>query len=102
MVRAALIVTAMLATAGTAAAGELTLQFNDGYVNLAAKDVPLRQILTEWERLGKTKVVNADKLPGGPVTLQLAAVPEKQALEVLLRSVAGYVAAPRRSGTEGP
>jgi hypothetical protein len=35
------------------------------------------------------------------VTIQLERVPEQQALAVLLRSVAGYLAAPRRAGTAG-
>src|SRR5207245_1737302 len=37
----------------------------------------------------------AERVPGGPVTLQLTNVPEEQALETLLRSLTGYVAAPR-------
>jgi hypothetical protein len=102
MIKAALHAAAMLVLAVPVAAGELTLQFNDGHVTLAAKDVSVRQILMEWERLGNTKVVNADKVTGGPVTLELSGIPEKQALEVLLRSVAGYVAAPRAAETEGP
>ena len=36
-----------------------------------------------------------EKLAGSPLTLELIDVPEKQALEILLRSVAGYIAAPR-------
>jgi hypothetical protein len=39
--------------------------------------------------------VNLDKIPGGPVTLELTDVPEAKALEVLLRSLSGYIAAPR-------
>jgi hypothetical protein len=45
--------------------------------------------------------VNAERLPGPPVTLQLQRVPEQQALAVLLRTAAGYLAAPRRAGTQG-
>jgi hypothetical protein len=39
--------------------------------------------------------VNAEKVVGGPVTIQLVDVPEKEALDILLRSAAGYFTAPR-------
>jgi hypothetical protein len=55
----------------------------------------VRQILAEWSRIGQTKIVNAERIPGGPITIQLTNVSEEQALDVLLRSVSGYVAAPR-------
>jgi len=78
-----------------ASAGELTLSFNDGRVTLKATDVPVRQVLAEWARLGKTRIVGLERLTGPPVTLQLDNVPEKKALEILLRSVAGYAVAGR-------
>ena len=34
-------------------------------------------------------------MSGGPITLELTDVPEKQALDILLRSISGYIAAPR-------
>lgn len=72
---------------------QLTIQ--DGRVSLIATNVTVRQILTEWARIGQTKIVNVERISGGPVTLQLTNVPELQALDVLLRSVSGYLAAPR-------
>jgi hypothetical protein len=39
--------------------------------------------------------VNVDRIPGGPVTLELRDVSEQQALRVLLRSLGGYVTAMR-------
>jgi hypothetical protein len=78
-----------------AIAGELKLAIANGRVTLVAKDVPLRQILAEWSRVGQTRIVNGEKVAGAPLTLQLLDVPERQALEVLLRSVSGYLAAPR-------
>jgi hypothetical protein len=78
-------------------AGELVLSFNDGRVTLKATDVTLRQVLNEWSRLGQTRIVGLEKLGGGLLTLELTDLPEKQALEILLRSVAGYAAAPRAS-----
>ena len=80
---------------GTAAAGELTVQIANGRATVIAREVPLRQILAEWARVGNTRVVNGEKLMGGPITLELIDIPEKQALDILLRSAAGYMAAPR-------
>jgi hypothetical protein len=87
--------------ATTAAAGELTLTMANGRVTVIAKDVPLRQILAEWARVGNTRMVNAEKLMGGPLTLQLVDVPEKEALDILLRSAAGYMTAPRETALPG-
>ena len=73
----------------------MQLQLHDGRVSIVAKDATVRQILAEWARVGQTKVVNVDRIPGGPLTLELSNMPEAQALDVLLRSVSGYMAAPR-------
>ena len=80
---------------GSAASAEVHLTIQDGRVSLVAKDATLRQILAEWARVGQTRIVNGDRVPGGPVTLQLTNVSEEQALDTLLRSLTGYVAAPR-------
>jgi len=85
----------LLGSAVSASAQAVTLQFDNGRVSLNAQNAPLRTILDEWSRLGGTRFVNADRLGGAPVTLELAAVPERQALEILLRSVAGYVVTQR-------
>lgn len=83
------------ALAAPASAGELKLTMQDGRVTIIADNVPLRQILQEWARVGQTQIVNLDKLPGGNVTLQLVNASERDALDVLLRSANGYIAAPR-------
>src|SRR5436190_717723 len=83
-----------LLTASVSSA-DVQLQLHDGRVSIVAKDATVRQILTEWARVGQTKVVNVERIPGGPVTLELSNMPEAQALDVLLRSVSGYMAAPR-------
>lgn len=85
----------LLAMPSAASAGDLKLTMNNGLVTLVATDVPVSQILAEWARIGKTTILNGEKLAGPPLTLQLVDVPERQALEVLLRSASGYVAAPR-------
>jgi hypothetical protein len=94
LVRLAVFVAAF-GIAGPVSAEPLSIAFDNGRVTLKATDVPLRQILLEWARLGQTRVVGLEKLAGAPVTIELTAVPERHALEVLLRSIAGYVAAPR-------
>jgi len=81
--------------AASSAFAQVQLTIRDGRVTLSAKDATVRQILTEWARIGQTKVVNVERIPGGPVTLQLTNVPEEEALGILLRSVSGYMAAPR-------
>ncbi len=95
------IVVTMCLMASNAAAGELKLSMANGRVTLIAQDVPVRQILTEWARIGNTKIVNAEKVAGPTVTLHLIDRPEREVLDAVLRHVAGYVAAPRPAGGEG-
>lgn len=93
--KAAAVGVAMVLASGSSAYADVQLTIRDGRVTLVAKDATVRQILTEWSRVGQTTIVNVERIPGGPVTLQLTNVPEEQALDVLLRSVSGYMAAPR-------
>lgn len=81
-----------------AASAEVQLTMSAGRVSLSAKNATIGQILAEWARIGQTKIVNAERVPGGPMTLELANVPEVEALEILLRSAGGYVLAPRQAG----
>jgi len=83
------------AISGPAWAGELKLTMQNGRVTLIADNVPVRQILQEWARVGQTQIVNADKVSGPNLTLQLVDTPERDALDILLRSASGYIAAPR-------
>lgn len=80
----------------------LKLSFENGRVTVDATSVPVRTILTEWGKVGGTKVVGAERISGAPMTLKLVSVTEAQALETILRSVAGYMAAPRSGATTGP
>jgi hypothetical protein len=84
-----------VAVAGSAQAQQLKLAFNAGHVSVDATSVPVRTILAEWSKLGGTKVVGAERIAGAPLTLKLVDMPESQALEIILRNVAGYMAAPR-------
>ncbi len=64
------------AVPSAASAGDLRFTLVNGRATIVASEVSLRQILDEWARVGHTTVVNADKLIGTPVTLQLVDVPE--------------------------
>jgi len=85
----------LLVLAASTASAEVQLSIRDGRVTLVATNATVRQILTEWARIGQTKIVNVDRIPGGPLTLQFTNLPEQEALDILLRSVTGYMAAPR-------
>jgi len=84
-----------VALTGSVASADVKLTIQDGRVSIVAKDATVRQILTEWARVGQTKVVNVERIPGGPQTIELTNVPEAEALDVLLRSISGFIAAPR-------
>jgi len=77
------------------ASADVQITMHDGRVSIVAKDATLRQILAEWAKVGQTKILNGDRVPSGPLTLQLNNVPEAQALDTLLRTVSGYLASPR-------
>ena len=88
------VIPALLAVPAPSAAGELKLTIQNGLVTLIADDVPLSAVMAEWARVGKTQIVNGDKV-ATPVTLQIIDTPERKALDILLRSVAGFMAAER-------
>ena len=53
---------------GSTAFADVRISIRDGRVTLAAKDATVRQILTEWARVGRTQIVNVERISGGPVT----------------------------------
>ena len=79
----------------------LRLQIANGRVTLHAQNVPVRTILAEWARLSGAKIVNGDRVAGAPVTLDLEDAPERQALDIILRGVSGYMLAARDAGASG-
>jgi hypothetical protein len=91
----------LLCAAAPASAQVLSLEFQDGRVRLTAENVPVSRILSEWARVGGTKIVNGEGIPGGPVTLELVDVSERQALEVVLRGAAGYMVSARDAASSG-
>ena len=93
---------ALIACAWPAGAQQpVTLRFSNGLVSLRVQNAPVRAILAEWSRLGGTTIVNGERVTGAPVTLELTDVPERQALDIVLRTVAGYMLGPRRAGSTG-
>ncbi len=87
--------TAAVLLAAATASADVRVTIQDGLVTVVATDATVRQILAEWARVGQATVVNGDRVPGGPISLELTNVPEEQVLDTLLRSAAGYLAAPR-------
>jgi hypothetical protein len=93
----ALTITAALIASSIApalAAPQVALRVTDGRVWLSARDATVAQVFEEWARVGHTRIVNAETI-AGRLTLELTGVPEEQALDLLLRSAAGFVAMPR-------
>jgi len=87
--------------AASTASAEVQVTIHDGLVTVIAKDATVRQIIAEWARVGQAKVVNAERLPGGPITIELTNMPEGMVLDTLLRGAAGYLAAPRATTVAG-
>jgi len=91
-----LLASALLTLAALPAAGQsVKLSFHGGKVDLSAENATVRAILTEWGRIGGTRVVNAERIAGPPVTVEFKDAYEQQALESLLRGVAGYMVGQR-------
>jgi hypothetical protein len=93
--KALLVGIATLLVAASTASADVRMTMQNGRVSIVAKDATIRQILTEWARIGQTKIINVDRIPGGPITIELTNVPESQALDVLLRALSGYITALR-------
>ena len=85
----------VLSAAASTASADVNVTIANGRVSVVATNATLQQILAEWARVGQTNIVNLERIPGGPVTLELRNVPEEQALDILLRPVTGFIAAPR-------
>jgi hypothetical protein len=98
--RCAVAAALVAAFASPAAAGEVKVTLNQGLVTIIADEAPISRILAEWARLGQTKIVNGEKMMS-VVSLQLVDIPERQALDILLRSASGYMAAERQSPIAG-
>lgn len=93
MLVASLIISAL--GTSTLASADVVVTLADGHATVSAKNATIREILAEWARVGQTRIINAERVGGAPLTIELTNLPELQALEIILRTVSGYVAAPR-------
>ena len=59
------------------------------------ENATVRAILNEWARVGGTRIVNAERLAGPPITVEFKDAYEQPVIEALLRGVAGYIVGPR-------
>lgn len=84
-----------VALLATPARADVRIAIANGHVTVSATDATAREILTEWARVGQTRIVNIERISGAVMSIELVNVPEAQALDTLLRAVGGYLAAPR-------
>jgi hypothetical protein len=91
-----LLAAALLFGTSDAMAQTLALDIKEGRVTLDAQNVSVRQILDRWAEVGGVTILNADKVSTKPVTLLLTGVPEREALDTLLRGVSGYILGARQ------
>jgi hypothetical protein len=90
----ALVIFVWLAVGSTVLA-DVQLSIRDGRISIVAKDATVSQILAEWATVGQIQIVNGEKIPRDPITIELENVSEEQALDVVLRAASGYIAASR-------
>lgn len=91
----------LFSSAGRAFAEDFWMLFQDHRVTLVVRDMTVSRILDRWSQIGGTVIVNSEAILGGPVSLQLSDVPEREALDILLRGVDGYLIAERDGATAG-
>ena len=97
------VVIAVTAAGGgrAACADDLEFAIGQGRVTVIATGVPLGDVLAEWARTGNTRFEGVGALGALPVSLHLDGAPEREALRLLLRPAAGFLAAPRVPGISG-
>ena len=77
------------------ARADIQISIHDGRVVLVANNATIADIMAAWAKVGRTKIINADKIPRDVVTLELRNVSERQVLDILLRTTSGFIAALR-------
>lgn len=91
---AALLVAACCAVFAPPVSADVLVTFANGRVTVIATDATVREILAEWSRVGGSTFIDADKIPSKErLTIRLEDQRELDAIDVLLRSVAGYMVA---------
>jgi len=81
---------------------KLELKFDgNGYATLVAQNVTVSEVFAEWARIGKTRVQNAEKLPGGLISVQFDNIEEQKLVDALVRQSkaqgAGWIVAARQA-----
>lgn len=100
---AALLVAVCCAAFASPVSADVRVTFANGRVTIIASDATVSEILAEWSRVGGSTFVDADKIPSRErVTLHLEDRTELDAIDVLLRRVAGYMVAPVSGPSSGP
>lgn len=89
--------------AANAHAQRVSIDLRGDNVTLIATNATLDDILAEWSRSGGLKVatLKGGAIGGAPVTIVLRDITERQALEMLLRNLSGYVLSARRDRSTG-
>lgn len=85
----------------SARAQELTFSLSEGHVTVAAANVSLGRILSEWTRVGHTEFIGFEPLRDLHVTLELVEVSESEGLRILLQSASGHMGRYRVPFTAG-
>lgn len=95
--RVLLVVALLLPAALPVSAQTVSLTLRDGRVTLVTQNATPAAILAEWARQGQVKVIDGEKVPATSLTLHIENATEREALDIVLRGAAGYIAAPRTS-----
>jgi hypothetical protein len=92
----------LLAGILVAGAGQVDITLDRGHVSITALHSTAAEVLRAWARAGQFELVEAENIVDAPLTLSLSSISEEDALAVVLRSSAGYIARrrPQSSLTE--
>jgi hypothetical protein len=85
--------------AATSASADVRLAVSHGDVTLFARQASVREILEEWTKVAGTTFIGLEGLSSELITLDLREVPEREALDILLRSASGYIIMPAAADT---
>ena len=90
-----LLVVACCAAFAPPVSADVRVSFANGRVTIIAEKATVSEILAEWARVGGSTFIDAEKIPARErLTIRLEDQAELDALDVLLRSVAGYMVSP--------
>ena len=92
---AAIVLCMAASLAAPVSAGDVKIELANGRITLLARDATLGEILSEWGRVGHVQMINLERVSSGPMTIDVREMPEPQALAMLLRTLSGYMAAPK-------